>query len=118
MCAVACVDVGTQTPSCSTHMAVSLRVVPNGIVLTHHLALARASVLSVHLLFFLDEPTAAIDASTVAGSANAVGGSNPAQRDVWLYGGRRGTPGLAVGMAELIVSLTRAACWREAVPRH
>ena len=74
MSAVACVDAGTQTSSCSTHMAVSLRVAPNGIVPTHQLALARASMPPVPLLLLLDEPTAAIDAPTVAGSsAKAVG---------------------------------------------
>ena len=66
MCAAACVDAGTQTPSCPTHMAVSLRVATNGIVLTHSLARARASMPPVPSLLFLDEPTAAIDAPTEA----------------------------------------------------
>ena len=66
VCAAACVDVGTQTPSCPPHMAVSFRVDPNGIMLTHQMARARASMPPVPLLLLLDEPNAAIDAPTEA----------------------------------------------------
>jgi ABC-type protease/lipase transport system fused ATPase/permease subunit len=54
-------------------MTVSFRVDPNGIVLTHQRAHVRASRSPVPFLLLLDEPNAALDVPTEAGSANAVG---------------------------------------------